>query len=288
MIPLRRRLEKIRSEQKLPWETLERDYLFSWILMAMSGHSELRSGLVFKGGSCLKKCYFGKYRFSEDLDFTKLDGAPADDALEAAIQQVCRQAERLLAPIGNVRLECSRYVEREAHPHGQEAFVIRAQLPWHSSPTTKIKIEVTQGETVLCTPEERALIHEYGDQAEGQILTYRLEEIVAEKLRAILQQLVKSDSRGWIRPRPRDYYDLWRILNTYDELFSTPDFLTLLRSKCAAKEVDFQGPESFFPEVMLLEVERSWSNWMRPLVDDLPDWPKVRDELRVLVERLLS
>ena len=114
---------------------------------------------------------------------------------------------------------------------------------------------------------------------------------MAEKLRAILQQLVKSDSRGWIRPRPRDYYDLWRILKTYDELFSTPDFLTLLRSKCAAKEVDFQGPESFFPEVMLLEVERSWSNWMRPLVDDLPDWPDwptVRDELRVLVERLLS
>jgi predicted nucleotidyltransferase component of viral defense system len=25
---------------------------------------------VFKGGTCLKKCFFETYRFSEDLDFT--------------------------------------------------------------------------------------------------------------------------------------------------------------------------------------------------------------------------
>ena len=25
---------------------------------------------IFKGGTCLKKCYFESYRFSEDLDFT--------------------------------------------------------------------------------------------------------------------------------------------------------------------------------------------------------------------------
>lgn len=28
---------------------------------------------VFKGGTCLKKCYFETYRFSEDLDFTLRD-----------------------------------------------------------------------------------------------------------------------------------------------------------------------------------------------------------------------
>jgi predicted nucleotidyltransferase component of viral defense system len=30
----------------------------------------LREHLVFKGGTALKRCYFGDYRFSEDLDFT--------------------------------------------------------------------------------------------------------------------------------------------------------------------------------------------------------------------------
>jgi len=29
---------------------------------------------AFKGGTCLKKCYFETYRFSEDLDFTLTEG----------------------------------------------------------------------------------------------------------------------------------------------------------------------------------------------------------------------
>lgn len=31
---------------------------------------ECKENLIFKGGTCLRKCYFSNYRFSEDLDFT--------------------------------------------------------------------------------------------------------------------------------------------------------------------------------------------------------------------------
>ena len=34
---------------------------------------------IFKGGTCLKKCYFDTYRFSEDLDFT----LPGDSSLKS-------------------------------------------------------------------------------------------------------------------------------------------------------------------------------------------------------------
>ena len=34
------------------------------------GHEDLAESWVFKGGTCLKKCFFETYRFSEDLDFT--------------------------------------------------------------------------------------------------------------------------------------------------------------------------------------------------------------------------
>jgi hypothetical protein len=33
---------------------------------------------LFKGGTCLKKCFFETYRFSEDLDFTLRDEAQLD------------------------------------------------------------------------------------------------------------------------------------------------------------------------------------------------------------------
>ena len=38
--------------------------------------SPLRERLAFKGGTAIKRCYFGKYRFSEDLDFTLIDEVP--------------------------------------------------------------------------------------------------------------------------------------------------------------------------------------------------------------------
>lgn len=34
---------------------------------------ECRDNLIFKGGTCLRKCYFEDYRFSEDLDFTAIN-----------------------------------------------------------------------------------------------------------------------------------------------------------------------------------------------------------------------
>ena len=49
---------------------IEKDYVLGWILNAIGDH--LKKYWVFKGGTCLKKCYFPDYRFSEDLDFTVL------------------------------------------------------------------------------------------------------------------------------------------------------------------------------------------------------------------------
>ena len=47
---------------------IERDVLIHRILKAIS--SAFGDAYLFKGGSCLVKCYFGYYRFSVDLDFT--------------------------------------------------------------------------------------------------------------------------------------------------------------------------------------------------------------------------
>ncbi|TFG59533.1 MAG: nucleotidyl transferase AbiEii/AbiGii toxin family protein, partial [Deltaproteobacteria bacterium] len=67
MKPLRIRLQEARQQTGLPWEVLERDYLLSWILAGISRVDALRETLVFKGGTALKKCYFGDSRFSEYL-----------------------------------------------------------------------------------------------------------------------------------------------------------------------------------------------------------------------------
>jgi len=54
----------------LPPNTIEKDYVLNWILAGIAQSQILKNQWVFKGGTCLKKCFFELYRFSEDLDFT--------------------------------------------------------------------------------------------------------------------------------------------------------------------------------------------------------------------------
>ena len=49
---------------------IEKDYVLGWILAGIFNHPSVGSSWAFRGGTCLKKCYFETYRFSEDLDFT--------------------------------------------------------------------------------------------------------------------------------------------------------------------------------------------------------------------------
>lgn len=49
-------------------------------------------------------------------------------------------------------------------------------------------------------------LHDYGEPLAAELVVYSLEEVVAEKLRAILQQLERLDNLDWMRNRARDYY----------------------------------------------------------------------------------
>jgi predicted nucleotidyltransferase component of viral defense system len=98
MKPLRNRLQEARKRLGLPWEILERDYVLSWLLAGVGQVEALRDTLVFKGGTALKKCFFGDYRFSEDLDFSGIGNVPTGEEMEGAIREICDRAVNLLSP----------------------------------------------------------------------------------------------------------------------------------------------------------------------------------------------
>ena len=58
---------------------VEKDYVLGWMLADIFAHEELAESWLFKGGNCLKKCFFETYRFSEDLDFTLRDEAQIEE-----------------------------------------------------------------------------------------------------------------------------------------------------------------------------------------------------------------
>lgn len=58
---------------------VEKDYVLGWLLAGISAHKELSQNLIFRGGTCLKKCHLETYRLSEDLDYTVLDKKYVDE-----------------------------------------------------------------------------------------------------------------------------------------------------------------------------------------------------------------
>jgi predicted nucleotidyltransferase component of viral defense system len=287
MRPLRGRLEEARVRLGVPWEVLERDYLLSWILAGIGRVPELRGALIFKGGTALKKCYFGDYRFSEDLDFSAIAGSPTGEAAQRAMRDACEAASTLLDEYAPVEIVCERYVEKSPHPGGQEAFSVRARFPWHRQPQARVMVEITMDEQILRQTAARAIIHEYGEPLTASIDVYSLEEIVAEKLRGILQHAKTLDERGWSRSCARDYYDLWRILGFYRGQMALDGFSSFLAAKCAIRQVAFESVDDFFQPVMLAHVRTTWNQWLGRLVVELPAYETVIADLRPQIEQLV-
>lgn len=82
-------LRALRAEWQLRDDVIEKDYALGWMLAAIAEDADLGSSWIFKGGTCLRKCYYETYRFSEDLDFTVIEGGPEDpDELAGIFERI--------------------------------------------------------------------------------------------------------------------------------------------------------------------------------------------------------
>jgi len=278
MKPLQNKIKEAVRLHKVNQTVVEKDYALSYVLAGIVSVPALSETLVFKGGTALKKLFFGNYRFSEDLDFTALK-APEGDELEKNLNLALTETLKMLSEYGPFSAKLFRYREKEPHPEGQEAFIIRLKYPWHPEPLCRIKIEITHKELLLLKPEKRNLIHDYEESLKVILLSYSIEEIITEKMRTILQTHQNLLRRGWTRPRARDYYDLWRLLKEFNSTINKNIIPEILKKKCEYKKVSYTGIEDFFPPALISEVERNWEQNLRPFVSELPSCKSVLSEI---------
>lgn len=285
--PLRKRLEDASKKTSLRLDILQQDYLLSWILFGIFEHPILKKNLLFKGGTCLKKCYFGNYRFSQDLDFTATDSLPKGQNLFLILVDVTKTIEKLIDTYAPLEIVIKKYEEKNPHPFGQEAFTVYGKFPWQKAPLTSIMIEISREETLLFPPQSKPLIHDYGEKLETNITAYSLEEVILEKLRAILQHTKKLHERDWNRSRARDYYDLWRIFGSFEKHLLLKNMSHLLSQKCEKKQVSFKTIDAFFDEKMISNVKSTWEAWLGPLVPNLPPSNRILEELKSKIQQML-
>ena len=283
MRSLQARIREATQQTGMNQLVIEKDYALSYVLAGLATHPRLAEALIFKGGTALKKNFFGNYRFSEDLDFSAVHG-PVKDELEEALRMAVDETSRLLRLQGRFDVEIERYEERDPHPGEQEAFKIGVRFPWYPEPLCRVKVEITHDEPVLVTPESRPSIHGYAEDLVVNIRCYSLEEIVAEKMRTLLQGYQILVARGWVRSRARHYYDLWRILNEFGQLLRCEALLDLLKAKSSHREVSFNSLEDFFPEKLISDVHKSWEQSLGAFVPGgLPSCEEVLEGLRSML-----
>ena len=271
-----------------PQYVVEKDYALSYLLAAMAGVDLLRDTLVFKGGTCLRKAYFPGYRFSEDLDFTSRTPLPCA-ALLAAIEEAAERMRESLDPMGPFVVVAAEERHSGPHPRGQCAFRVRVQFPWMPDPQCSLKVEVATDEPLVGGSVDRPLIHDFPEETLTATLTcYGLDEIAAEKLRALLQSRQHLKERGWLRNRPRDLYDLHHLWLEDEQPVDWARVGELLPPKVDAYSLSYEGRESFLNDEVLSGIERDWHAQLANFVPNPPSFEECRASLEAILDRAID
>lgn len=187
------------GDRRIPETVLERDYCLAWFLVALAQES-LGQRLAFKGGTALKRCYFGDYRFSEDLDFTLTQETP--------FETIQKELGPVFARVRSASGIVFRYAREDCHGHtNSHTFYLGYEGPLPATAAGKeVKVDITIREKIIFPLASRSVLRgyeEYADLPDGTSLrTYALDEIAVEKAVALMDRA---------RNEPRDLYDIWHL-----------------------------------------------------------------------------
>jgi predicted nucleotidyltransferase component of viral defense system len=250
------------AEWGLRPDVVEKDYVLGWLLAAISQHAECGFKWVFKGGTCLKKCFFETYRFSEDLDFTLLpEAAYSSEAIQRSLTEVAARTYEL----SGIQFRDAT-VKPRRNKQGQETFEGRVyyQGPLQMPNWPKVSFDLSQHEKVFPPFERRPIYHAYPDDLPHQAIvqTYSFPELLGEKLRALVE-----------RTRPRDLYDVVFIVENRRNEVDLKRTRELFREKCQAKSIT--PPSSLGLLQLVRESGELRADWESMLAHQLPQLPPI-------------
>ncbi len=243
----------------------EKNYVNSWILWAIYT-SSYGENLLFKGGTALSKLYFPEtWRYSKDLDFG-VEGEYRGGEVE--LQDALDDAARTSGI--NFDVTKHRELQKEAYPTHYVDIDIQYNAVLGHKNTTSLDIMIDEY-VAFASVDHR---HSYEDVPEFELTAYSLEEIFAEKLRALYQ-----------RSQARDYYDLYRMITEAD--IDSSVVLPAFRRKCEHDGLDIDLLEGL-PGGKRAEIRDGWQNTLPDLVADLPEFDPVYEVLEDYLDSLVD
>lgn len=212
-------------------DLIEKDLILHQMLVDLSKNKFFAKNFIFKGGTCLIKCYLGYFRFSEDIDFTwrhqkTFEGKSQKEirshlsgvidevgaifeelATKRNLDFVCEKHNRDYVELGGGNKTCTFKIWYQSEILNRRSFV-KVQINF----VEKFYYAPQRSELrSLLSKEQReldALFPEYKEYASKiRFDVYDIREILSEKVRAILtREGVKA----------RDFLDVYLICRNFN------------------------------------------------------------------------
>ncbi len=261
-------------------EEARRRFVQFVILVSMSSSSPVVSRVAFKGGNALRFIH-GNMRSTLDLDFTAEGDFPdSPDDITRLMDTALRTGERQF----QVKARCQS-IHRNPRSHGKTrptySIKVCFQLPGdryyqnfaeRTGFAEVIEVEISLND-ILCETDERKL-----EASANPVRVCTLEDIIAEKLRALLQQIPRN------RNRPQDVFDIASMVRKHSALIDLEKVSSFLVRKSEAREI--VATKGAFDEEVREKAETTYEAEIRDFTTEFIPFDEAWAEVLAFVARL--
>ena len=166
-------------QQTAPWPQryqVEQDLIICRALIEIFNHPLLAEHLAFRGGTALFKLHLPPARYSEDIDLVQVEAGPIGPVMDAL-------QEKLNPWLG---------VPKRKQSEGRVTLTYRMES--EEGLPLKLKVEINSREhfTVLGFDRRQFSVESRWFSGSTTILTYRLDELLGTKVRALYQRVISN------------------------------------------------------------------------------------------------
>ena len=211
-------------------DLIEKDVILHYVLLSLSKDKFFSENFIFKGGTCLIKCYYGYIRFSEDIDFTwrnqrdfrgktqkkirtmlsktidQTGGIFEDIAGQLGLEFKNDKQDKRFFEIGGSDKSCTLKIWYQSEVTKRQSF-LKVQINFLEHLCFAFKNRNARSLLSKRNEELESLFPEFRDYSlPVKAAAYDIKEILAEKVRAALTR------RG---TKARDFLDIYMIHKNY-------------------------------------------------------------------------
>lgn len=256
------------QELNISTSNIQRDYLFGWLLFYIFTKSNLKDEIFLKGGNALRKGYFVNTRFSGDLDF----GTPNDIQIETLKQEINDALVYISEQSGIVFVYDQNKFQEKFQEYNETRWeVVEVKIYFKDfygntdHIILKISLDITKFDKPYLDIQNKPLLHPYSDadQVKCEIKCSQLEEILATKLKCLLQ-----------RERPTDLFDyIYSLYLNKDLEINRSEVLSVF-----LKKTIFHKNPTIAKNILLkLPFEYIKALWVKTIVCSKESWIEIED-----------